>query len=258
MSFRVDTGRFFQTLSAELDAQADRVRNLIGDAHWLSDGHHKEALLQGLIERHLPSTASVSRGFALQSGMPSNCSTEQDLLVLDTSSEAPVFTQSGLVITFPNQVLASLSVKTRFRKQEFADAVTGLLSLDEIGGDGNTIWYGAYFFHKQRRVESTQDIANRIGAYLAALSKKGLRLRNGVRLYVRISNDLFATIRGLAKGGEVNVCQCDGVSTAFFVATLCDSIAHSVSSGRSTFAEALDAHHQAGAQTTIKYQILRY
>src|SRR4051794_17511886 len=41
--------RYLVSLAEELYAQANRVRDLIGDAHWLSDGHHKEYLLIDLL-----------------------------------------------------------------------------------------------------------------------------------------------------------------------------------------------------------------
>jgi len=55
--------RYLASLSAELRAQATRVRDLIGDRHWLSDGHHKEYLLKDMLARHVPSSVAVSRGF---------------------------------------------------------------------------------------------------------------------------------------------------------------------------------------------------
>ena len=54
---------FFQTLSLELNAQADRVRQLIGSSHWISDGSHKEALLRGVVERYVPDATVTSRAF---------------------------------------------------------------------------------------------------------------------------------------------------------------------------------------------------
>src|SRR5688572_9178491 len=102
---------YLRSLSTELTAQADRVRHLIGDRHWLHEGRHKEHLLGEVLRRHLPATATASTGFVV-SPTQAICSREQDLLVLDCSAEAPVFSQGGLTIAFPQTVLASISIKT--------------------------------------------------------------------------------------------------------------------------------------------------
>jgi hypothetical protein len=67
------------------------VRDLIGSKHWLSDGHHKEFLLTALLERHLPAGTIAGRGFVIHPDEPDQCSTEQDILVVDSTREAPVF-----------------------------------------------------------------------------------------------------------------------------------------------------------------------
>ena len=48
--------------SQELEARAQRVRTLIGDAHWLSDGNHKEALLREFLRRYLPPELVITMG----------------------------------------------------------------------------------------------------------------------------------------------------------------------------------------------------
>src|SRR5947208_4098809 len=103
---------YFASLSQELASQARRVRQLIGSAHWGHDGRHKELLLMELIRRHCPSTALVSTGFVVSPGNMEMRSSEQDILVVDTSREAPLFNQGALVIAFAHTILAAISVKT--------------------------------------------------------------------------------------------------------------------------------------------------
>ena len=40
---------YLESLAAELQSQSERVRSLIGSAHWLHDGRHKEHLLAEVV-----------------------------------------------------------------------------------------------------------------------------------------------------------------------------------------------------------------
>ena len=82
--------RYLRSLADELSAQSLRVRDLIGDRHWLTDGTHKEFLLAEIIRRHVPGAHIVARGFIISPFGTDACSRELDILIVDTSSEAPV------------------------------------------------------------------------------------------------------------------------------------------------------------------------
>ncbi len=141
--------RYLTSIARELDSQATRVRDLIGDSHWLSDGHHKEYLLRGLLQRHLPGQMIAARGFAVSSQDDNRRSTEQDILIVDVSQEAPLFYQGGLVITFPRTVKAAISVKTTLDSATVSESVAGLNALRNVCKDETeprSIWCGAYFF----------------------------------------------------------------------------------------------------------------
>lgn len=64
--------------------------------------------------------------------------------------EAPVFAQGDLLIAFPRGILAAISVKTTFRRDEVEKAVEGLNSVRAVaqstGLDAAAIWCGAYFY----------------------------------------------------------------------------------------------------------------
>lgn len=124
--------RYLASISEELISQANRVRDLIGDRHWFSDGHHKEQLLASVLRRHLPSDILVSRGFVIDPIDPGGCSKEQDILVVDGHREAPVFHQGDLVICFPRTVLAAVSVKTRMDRGSILDMIDGLNSVRDV------------------------------------------------------------------------------------------------------------------------------
>lgn len=129
---QADRHSYLRSLAGELKEQSKRVRDLIGDKHWLSDGHHKEHLLAAQVRRHLPSGFVASRGFVVNPNQPTECSCEQDILIVDTQKEAPVFSQGDLVIAFPHTVVGAISVKTKISKESVEDTVRGLNSARQV------------------------------------------------------------------------------------------------------------------------------
>jgi len=59
----VDVIKYFESLSTELSSLKDRVRYIIDDKHWLTDGEWKESVLRSILRRHLPSSVCVGSGF---------------------------------------------------------------------------------------------------------------------------------------------------------------------------------------------------
>jgi hypothetical protein len=114
--------------SDELNARADRVRSLIGDHHWLSDGHHKEYVVREFLARHLPGRITVSRGFIKPPDREISPSREIDIMLSDFSLHPPWFNEGGVVIAPPTAVAAQLQVKTLLGHKEFHDILDGTLS----------------------------------------------------------------------------------------------------------------------------------
>lgn len=149
-----DVDSYLGSVARELEADAYRVRCLIGDKHWLSDGTHKEAVLAGVLARFIPSDFLIAKGFVRARGREVRLSTEQDILIVDTSSEAPLFQEYGLAICCPENLLASVSVKSGFSMREVKSSVEGWQSTTTgigIFGDIPSIFYGAYFFNGDKQ-----------------------------------------------------------------------------------------------------------
>jgi hypothetical protein len=108
----MNTVEYFRDLSNELRAVQNRIRNLIGDVHWPSDGAWKESVLRTVLRRYLPPSFTVGSGFILT---PDGVSTQMDILICDDS--APVlFREGDFVITTADCVRAAVEVKTRLSK----------------------------------------------------------------------------------------------------------------------------------------------
>jgi hypothetical protein len=226
------TQDYFRSLSAELDVQADRVRSLIGNVHWLSDGGHKEALLRGFLGKHLPCGTAIARGFLVNPLSPAQCSREQDVLILDTSVDPPLFNYGGLAVASCEQAFACLSVKTAFGKKEFIDSLKTFLSIPNCT-TGRETFFGSYHY-----AADNDDSLTSLGGRVASWLKPELRR---VSMVVRVSPTVFFLLTTNTKPHKLCLYKTTNSSTAFFVARLVNHIASLRSSRASAFADALDA-----------------
>jgi hypothetical protein len=245
--------KYLKSIADELQAQATRVRDLIGDVHWLSDGHHKESVLLSVLRRHLPSGMIASRGFVIDSHDQSTCSTEQDILILDTSCEAPVLNQGSLLIAFPRQVVACISVKTRWIKKEVVDSIHGLSSVRAVTKRDprrNHIWYGAYFYAGlSRKNVNTSLMYDHIIGGLATADGMGLiDIANPGCPDFFVCSGLYACKYTRLEKGDGNKpiqylsgFHCDGWATALFLGHLLDHAAIRRGETESQFLSSMDA-----------------
>lgn len=147
-----DDDAYLRSWSDELLARANRVRELIGDAHWLSDGHHKEALIREFLCRYLPRTINISTGFVRATGKQQKCSPEIDILIFDPVKHPPYFNEGGLSIVPPSSVIAHYEVKTKFTKQSLKNALSTIvevqliLSNSDVQSNLNNIWRCICFY----------------------------------------------------------------------------------------------------------------
>jgi hypothetical protein len=239
--------RYLKSLAEELKSQSNRVRDLIGNAHWLHEGRHKEHLLGEVVRRHLPAGLQVGTGFVI-SPSHSICSSEQDLLIVNRLREAPIFDQGGLMMAFPRNVMAAISVKTGFDSTTLRDAVKGLLTVKQVaaasGIDPRGIWCGAYFF---RCAESGNE-ARPAEWYTQSVRDLGCTLdHNGDRILIApidvfACSDEHAFIVNTANADELTVrgFNCQGLATAVLLSHVIDHLAVMLDAKRADFADFAD------------------
>jgi hypothetical protein len=233
---------YLESLAAEISVQARRVRNLIGDSHWLTDGHHKEFLFLSLLERHLPAGMIASRGFVVGHTDESICSKEQDILVVDTTVEAPLFNQGGVVIAFPHQVRALISIKTEVSDKMVDDAAVGIATVYESGVPRQKLWCGIYFFEPCGRKPDT--LAKYLKRAEAAARAKPKVPDDWTVDALACSDDLLCLKRTHSVNGKATTVlrgyTHDGLSTAVFLGHLLDHLSASNKQEESSFLSAMD------------------
>jgi hypothetical protein len=126
MTIQSDFVRYHRSISDELNAVKDRVRHLIGGAHFPTDGEYKEVVLRKVLRGRMPGNFHIGRGFICFRDGPS---TQIDVLV--TKGDKPVLFKDGdLVFVTPDSVAAILEVKTRLlNPSDYKDPLNKLANL---------------------------------------------------------------------------------------------------------------------------------
>lgn len=246
---RPERSRYLQSLADELEAQANRIRNLIGDKHWATDGAYKEHLLGGVIRRHCPSGLVVARGFVVSDIDASVISREQDLLVIDNTREAPLFYEAGIVVSFPRNVVAAISVKSALGKGEVDDVVSTLNSLRTAAAhpslEPSHIWCGAYSYTAATNPTKTYEhIANAIQDAPVVDRRPSRDVRPlGPDCIVAGSDQLWAVDPAVEDSRAITIrgFLCDGLSSAFFLGQLLSHISSLRDHTESDFARLLSS-----------------
>ena len=124
----MDVVAYYKSLSLELEALKNRVRNFIDNRHWLTDGEWEESVLRAILISRLPESVCVGRGFILSW---KGASTQCDIMHYRASSPV-LFRQGDLVIIPAEAVLGVIEVKTNLGNNNFGESVKKLASIGEL------------------------------------------------------------------------------------------------------------------------------
>ncbi|WP_121640590.1 hypothetical protein [Virgibacillus sp. Bac330] len=58
----MDLIKYYKSIGEEMWILKNRIRNIMENPHWLSDGEWKESVLRTIIKRHAPEDIKVGRG----------------------------------------------------------------------------------------------------------------------------------------------------------------------------------------------------
>ena len=106
---------YYKSLSLEISGLSNRVRFLIGQSHFPSDGKWKEAIISSILRRNIPDSYDLCSGFVVSNRGKSS---EIDILVYD--KERPkLFRNGDFIITTPDAVQGIIEVKSTFYPKKF-------------------------------------------------------------------------------------------------------------------------------------------
>jgi hypothetical protein len=210
-----DTAAYLVTWAEEIASRLNRVRNIIGAAHWPSDGAYKEHLLREILERHLPNYLITHRGFIRDILHSQACSPEVDILVSNPAIHVPIFHEGGLQIAAPSAVLATAEVKSSYSVSTLRDAflnVTRVRALALSGRENADVWSSIVF-------TDSSDVIS-AGSLLADV-ERALPACSEVRLLpqcVAIANSAIAILDGVDTELRVRAFECRSAALALALA----------------------------------------
>lgn len=144
----MNTTVHFKSLSAELRALQNRVRNFIHRAHWQTDGEWKESVLRSVLRRLLPRNVEVGRGFVVG---PRDTSRQIDVLIY--SAESPVLFRDGdLVFVTHDALRGMIEVKSGVNNRLLAQAAMKLADNAERIGRSRHRYVVGLFAYEGRGV----------------------------------------------------------------------------------------------------------
>lgn len=134
-----------KSISDELIALKDRVRNFIGDANWSEDGRYKELILIDVFKRVLPSHVGVGTGFVI--GNNSSITKQIDIIIYD-SRIPQLFKKDSFVITTKESVYGIIEVKTKLNNTDLLTTIDNSLHNGRIiiGNGKNRIFNGIFCY----------------------------------------------------------------------------------------------------------------
>lgn len=147
-----DIPAYLESWSEELASRSNRVRNLIGPRHWLSDGGYKEALIKEFLRRYLPRTLDIGRGF-IRGYSADIVSPEVDLIVSDPARHVPIFREGDFTIVPPSSVLATIEVKSTYSADVLCkaiDTVTETRRAALSGGSRRGLWSAVFMVNSPK------------------------------------------------------------------------------------------------------------
>jgi hypothetical protein len=175
----MDVQAHFKSLTAELEALRDRVRNFsVATPHWPTDGEWKESVLRAVLRGYLPAHIEPVRGFVVT---PQRGSGQIDVLLYD--NRKPVLFRNGdLVFATPDAVAGIVEVKSHI-----ANRTALRNALTSLADDAEMI--------RCSRAPSCPDLFVGLFSYVT-----------GVAQWAGVLDDLQETARGDARRIVSHVC----------------------------------------------------
>ncbi len=178
----MNTEDYFKSVTSELETLKDRVRHLIDDGHWPTDGEWKESVLRSVVKRSAPSSVTVGRGFVVQG---SRASAQIDVLIYDNSY--PILYRDGdLVFVTPDSCRAIIEVKTSTTPTKLRQCVCGLgdsAAMVRQANRGKPLFVGLFVYEVGPR---------RVRSVLESLHAAAQRHEDRVVNHVSIGPSIFA------------------------------------------------------------------
>lgn len=216
----IDPEKFQISITNELKVVQDRVRHLIGSAHWGEEGRYKEAALSSVIRRFLPTNMSLGTGFIIKNENNENKISKQIDIIIYDNTYPVLFKEGDFVITTPENIKGIIEVKTKLNSSDVSDAV---VKATENGNLINRKIFNGIFVYDEENI----TIAN---GNITPNLESALSDSKGMVNHLCFGEDIF--IKFWDKSNTPNNCsdtyystyKIDNLSFSYFISNLIEHV----------------------------------
>jgi len=172
VAIQQDFLEYHKSIGRELKIAENRIRNLIGSSHWLTDGEHKESILRKVLSNFLPEIYKIGTGFVCYPNLEGGGDNSSQIDILITSKVYPTLYKSDeLYFVTPECVSAIIEVKTTLTNGENIQGVLQKLSNDvkkireNKDESDKECWAGLFIYNEKKLGEeevlkALQEVSN--------------------------------------------------------------------------------------------------
>ncbi|RKX99824.1 MAG: hypothetical protein DRP54_06540 [Spirochaetes bacterium] len=176
----INAEKFHKSINNELKVIQNRVRNLIGSAHWGEEGRYKEAILRNVIKRFLPEHISLGTGFIIKKESGDiEISNQIDIIIYDDTYPV-LFKEGDFLITTPANIKGIIEVKTNLNSSEVTDVIS---KATKNGNLFDTEIFNGVFVYNKGRMVNYDIISDNL--------KYALKKSKGVVNHFCLGKDIF-------------------------------------------------------------------
>ena len=167
---RIDPEEFQKSITNELNIIKNRVRNLIGNAHWGEEGRYKEAVLKNVIKRFLPTNLSLGTGFVIRENNHKHKVSKQIDIVIYDNTVPVLYSEGDFVITTYKNVRGIIEVKTKVRIGELEEIVQKAKENGELIDKNIFNGIFSYEFEDNINSKSIDQVLKKVKGYVNHIS----------------------------------------------------------------------------------------
>ncbi len=217
----INPEEFHKSINKELEVIQDRVRNLIGSAHWGEEGRYKEAVLRSIIRRFLPENVSIGTGFILKKEDDEiEISNQIDIIIYDNTYPV-LFAEGDFLITTPTNVKGIIEVKTKLDSSEVMDVVSKATNNRKVIG---TEIFNGVFVYNDGNIVNGDNISDNL--------ESALKESKGVVNHICLGKDIFIKFWPMSTqsnrlNGRYSIYKIKGFSFSYFISNLVEQTSES-------------------------------
>lgn len=215
----IDPRKFHESITSELDVTKNRVRNLIGSAHWSEEGRYKETVLRSVLRKFLPKNIDVGTGFILRrEHNQTEISNQIDIIVYDNRYPL-LFEEGDFIVTTPANVRGIIEVKTKLDSSGLKNA---LIKSTKNGKLINKNIFNGIFSY-ENKILNLQDSQNTLEFFENALKES-----RGAVNHISLGKNFFIKFWDNNADNPCNnaysIYKIKGLSFSYFISNLLEQL----------------------------------